>query len=338
MGKADLAFIYVDFSTFTKRDLEILESEFSVIPVRYGGKRDAATIARAVRDTRGSVSRFCSDHAFLAVSASLALRRKSMIIAGGLDCSYVPELDQGAFGKAKDSLLCSFAFRMADAVFTVDESLKRDIVANTGLTGENVVTIQSGYDHTFWTPAGAKEDLVLTVGYVTRDNVTRKGLRTFVEAARLVPEARFVLLGPAVDDSIRELRDHAPSNLDFVPGQEPAALREWYRRASVYCQLSRHEGIPNTLCEAMLCEAVPVGTRHYGIPTAIGDAGFYVPYGDAAATARAVREALTSSRGPLARARIATRFPLERRRRQLLEAVHAVLEGEAVPATVREEA
>ena len=40
------------------------------------------------------------------------------------------------------------------------------------------------------------------------------------------------------------------------------------------------EGLPNALCEAMLCECVPVGTDVQGIRTAMGDAGFYVPYGD----------------------------------------------------------
>jgi len=44
---------------------------------------------------------------------------------------------------------------------------------------------------------------------------------------------------------------------------------------------TKYERLPNALhCEAMLCECVPVGTRYCGIPTAIGDTGLYVPYGD----------------------------------------------------------
>jgi len=56
------------------------------------------------------------------------------------------------------------------------------------------------------------------------------------------------------------------------------------------------------LCsDIMLCECVPVGTRYCGIPTAIGDTGFYVPYGDPKATAEAIKEALNADKGKEAR-------------------------------------
>jgi glycosyltransferase involved in cell wall biosynthesis len=52
------------------------------------------------------------------------------------------------------------------------------------------------------------------------------------------------------------------------------------------------EGLPNALCEAMLCGCVPVGTKRNGIPTAIGDCGFYVPYDDPKAAAEAIKKRL----------------------------------------------
>jgi len=55
----------------------------------------------------------------------------------------------------------------------------------------------------------------------------------------------------------------------IVPDEE---LIKYYQKAKVY-QLSEYEGLPNALCEAMLCECVPAGTRYCGIPTAIGDTG-----------------------------------------------------------------
>lgn len=57
------------------------------------------------------------------------------------------------------------------------------------------------------------------------------------------------------------------------------------------------EGLPTAVCEAMLCECVPVGTNRYGIPIAIGDTGFYTEYGDVELTAEAIKKALDSNNG-----------------------------------------
>ena len=69
----------------------------------------------------------------------------------------------------------------------------------------------------------------------------------------------------------------------------------------------------------MLCGCIPVGTRYCGIPTAIGDTGFYVPYGDEKSTAEAIRKALSSPEelGEKARERIEKMFPLEKREKKL---------------------
>ena len=104
----------------------------------------------------------------------------------------------------------------------------------------------------------------------------------------------------------------------FVPDEE---LIRYYQRAKVYCQLSRYEGLPNALCEAMCCECVPVGTNYCGIPTAIEDTGFYVPYKDPKATAKAIKEALKSDKGKDARGRIKKIFSVERREKELIQII-----------------
>ena len=50
---------------------------------------------------------------------------------------------------------------------------------------------------------------------------------------------------------------------------ERARLLEYYRRAKVYCQPSRREGLPGALCEAMLCGCYPVVTGTGGMPEAV---------------------------------------------------------------------
>jgi glycosyltransferase involved in cell wall biosynthesis len=75
----------------------------------------------------------------------------------------------------------------------------------------------------------------------------------------------------------------------------------------------------------MLCECVPVGTKVSGIPTAIGDTGFYAPVGDPKGAADAIRQALRSDAGKAARARIMSEFSVEKREKAIIEIVEKLL-------------
>src|SRR5690606_39307412 len=52
-----------------------------------------------------------------------------------------------------------------------------------------------------------------------------------------------------------------PENVTIVGPRPREALPAEYGAASVYLQLSRSEGLPNVLCEAMACGCIPVGDR-----------------------------------------------------------------------------
>jgi glycosyltransferase involved in cell wall biosynthesis len=67
-----------------------------------------------------------------------------------------------------------------------------------------------------------------------------------------------------------------PDNLLLVPPQQFDKLGQYYQNASFYAQLSRSEGLPNALCEAMLCGCIPVGTDVGDIRITIGHSGMTV--------------------------------------------------------------
>ena len=113
----------------------------------------------------------------------------------------------------------------------------------------------------------------------------------------------------------------APPNVEFRGFLSEAELIEEMRRATVYCQLSAHEGFGLALAEAMLAGATPVVTKEAAIPEVAGPVAEYVRYGDAEGTAQAVRRALDAPRGEAARARIVNEFPLTRRAQGILEVI-----------------
>ena len=170
-------------------------------------------------------------------------------------------------------------------------------------------------------PAGPKEAVALTVGKIGKDGTRRKGIDVFMKASRFLPDVDFIWIGGPVDESTAELRALGGDNVVSMGSIPFSELLSIFQKAKVYCQLSLHEGLPAALCEAMLCGCVPVGTNLCGIPVAIGDTGFIVPVSDPKAAAAAIRKALESDKGPKARERIRTLFPIERRETELVQAV-----------------
>jgi len=96
------------------------------------------------------------------------------------------------------------------------------------------------------------------------------------------------------------------------------------------CQLSYYEAFGLAPAEGMACECIPVVTKERtGMGEFVGDCGFYVPYGDEKATAKAIKKALNApdELGKKARERIIKMFPLEKRERELLKVMRGKNEG-----------
>lgn len=264
---------------------------------------------------------FANINAFFSVLFSILLRTKSLVVVGGYDAAYLPEIDYGLFVHPWTRMLTRFVYKHVDKILVVDAALKKDIIKNTNLNIENKITVApTGYDPNKWQPGNAdRENLVITVGAVERSNLKRKGFETFVKAAKYLPDVKFALIGKYLDDSVHYLKSIASSNVDFTGFVSDTELLRFYQRAKVYCQLSIYEGLPNSLCEAMLCGCIPVGTTYCGIPTAIGNTGFYVPYGDVEATFEGIKKALDSNakRREATRKKIKKMFSQQRREKEL---------------------
>ncbi len=317
MRRLRVAFVASNESTFIRRDREMLAKSFEVRNVRWSGIHSIPSLAWAVLRSDATFSWFALDHAYGACRLARIFGRKSLVVVGGVDVARVAEISYGAHLNPKVSRRSRYALDHSDRVLLVDESLRGEIARNTGIQRPEIVTVPLGFDSDFYTPDGGPKTGVLTVGYVSETNLRRKGLLTFVRAARFLPDLPFVLVGADDSPASQTLRSEAPPNVQLLPPCDEVALREYYRRARAYVQVSSYEGLPNALADAMACGCVPVGTRVAGIPRLIGDTGYYVPVDDAAETAKAIRSAFESDRGDMARARIVNEFSLASRERAI---------------------
>jgi len=259
-----------------------------------------------------------SDHAFV---SSFVAERLACVV-GGYDFADVPQCDYGNMRRWHTRLMAKHVWRKSDALLYVDPSLMDEASAAFGHPGR-AHYVPTGYDAGFWTPgSGPRGDAILTVANApVAQRIPLKGLDLFLEVADRNRDFEFQIVGE-MPPGFRE-RSKRP-NVTFYGFLEAESLRDMYRRAKVYCQLSLHEGLPNAVCEAMLCGCVPVGTAVNGIPNAIGDAGYIVdrdPLKVAEAIERAASDTALRMR---ARERIATRFPLERRKKALSDILQSL--------------
>lgn len=260
------------------------------------------------------------------VALSKLFGKKVAVITGGYDTTYVPLIDWGEMKTWWKRLAQRFALSLVDLVLTFSEFSKTDVLKYA--RPRNVKALYFGIDTEYFKPKGKKEPLAITVCFqINASTLIQKGLRTMIEAARSVPEATFVLIGEVSNDAtMDEVRRTAPSNVMFQGKSTGQELLQFYQRASVYLQVSAHEGFGIANTEAMSCECIPVVTNATALPEVVGDSGFFVPFNDVPATVEAIKRALASPElGKKARRRIIDNFTSEKHERALLTEFRSLL-------------
>ena len=231
----------------------------------------------------------------LMVVIAKALGRKVVVITGGSDAVYLPEMDWGAMKNRQHQRGFDLVMRLADAVLPFSESaktavLKRHVPAHIRVT-------YPGIDTQFFHPGSApRAHRVVTCCYrYNNAKIVQKGLDVFVATARLLPSVEFVVIGNPVDAAAEQFQREAPPNVHFearIAGR--AAYRDYLQGSSIYAQLSAYEGFGVSLAEAMAAGCIPIVTDRHSLPEVVGDRGLIVAYRDVETTARAVQQALAA--------------------------------------------
>jgi len=285
MQKQSILFVYVNYSSFVKADFEILLTFANVTKYQFKpGKGIVRTGIEVLKELIflifngfkfDSVFIWFGDyHSLLPVLFAKIFRKKSFVVIGGYDVSTLSEYKYGSFSNPIRAFFTRNTFKCVDICFPVADALKEKLLLiNPKANAETIATIIDKEKFNFTEYLRPKRVITIS-GTENHQRLMVKGLDRFRELASYLPEFEFIIIGAT--DGVKSYFEPLPANLTLIPPQQFDHLTQYYENASFYAQLSRSEGLPNALCEAMLCGCIPVGTNVGDIQVTIGDTGLTI--------------------------------------------------------------
>jgi alpha-1,3-rhamnosyl/mannosyltransferase len=199
----------------------------------------------------------------------------------------------------------AYALRYADALATVSENSRHDIIARLGVPASRVLIAPSFIHPVFFSSVRPLGDLAgynLQPGYILSVCTAepRKNLRRLVRAFEsLAEDGRggpvLALAGPAGwDEGFERFLTSSAARarirrLGFVPLEHLPTL---YAQAGLFIYPSLYEGFGLPVLEAMASGALVAASRTSSLPEVLGDAGIFFDPGSDRAVAGALERAL----------------------------------------------
>jgi glycosyltransferase involved in cell wall biosynthesis len=343
MDTKNLFYSTPNFSAFIRKDIAIFEKEYRVRVFLFRSRPKWITplsflhqlvlLVWRFRSTSIQVCQFGGYHALLPALFSRFTRKPCLIITSGTDCVAFPSLRYGHFQRRVLGTFTRWAYSWCTHIAAVHRSLihapytyQPDDYPEQGIRAfcKNIRTPMSeipyGYDTDYFYNTGSKKRprsfITIAVGATSALRYRLKGIDLTVWAAGQFPDCSFTIVGAE-----NMPQSQPPANVKLLGIVKPEELRQLLSEHEFYLQLSISEGFPNALCEAMLCECIPIGSAVAAIPDIIGETGFILQRRDTELLRGLIRTALRSDKKKLsksARQRIVDNFPLEKRSRSLL--------------------
>lgn len=257
--------------------------------------------------------------------------KKSVIIASGTDCHSFPSIGYGNYQRPMLAWATRSSFQLCSLILPKHQSLwhtkytyddhdfpEQGIAYFNKGINKPYFCIENGFDgNLFKRSADAKSNSFITVsGLLYRKSQQQlKGIDLIIGVARHFSEYSFTIVGGE-----EKYFNDLPSNINLIPATSNDKLPLILSKHQYYFQLSMAEGFPNALCEAMLCECIPIGSDVFSIPEIIGDTGFILKKRSLESLIELISGLPTlakSKNGVSARNKILQNFTIEKRKEKL---------------------
>lgn len=352
-----LLFIYQKATTFVRDDLESLAAHFDIRSFSFetDSSTKVATLPTWLEHRKWLKTEigqadiifgwFADFHMVEPIRLAGKLEIPVVVALGGYDSANHPRLNYGVYNSFWRAPLARYVVRNATVLAPVAQALIRSenrFAIGSGGMAQGVAVhakgmttpyevIPTGYDQNAWPPGpDVRKPSVCSVAIVDdRRTFLLKGLDLLLDAAARMPSVSFRIIGvgEALLPWLRATYSQS-ANVRIEPPRAREALAEVYQTASVYAQLSRSEGLPNVLCEAMLSGCIPVVSRVGGMPELACEVGEVVDEPNVDQVVGALEAALDRPSSDRNRARIlvATAFSKEQRVQKLREVFNRLIQ------------
>ncbi len=343
--KNSILFVYLTKSTFIEKDIRLLQEDYQLNEYSFNPVKRAylplflfhqfITLLFTLHKYQVIICRFAGYHSLIPAFLAKIFNKKFIVISGGTDCVAFPSIKYGNFQNKPYAWFTKHSFRLASHIAPVYKSLmisdytyyqgdfpKQGCLFHDPKIHTPFTEIYNGYDPDFWKLSCSKEPFsFITVALGLHENRRRilKGIDLILVIAPYFPQCIFYIIGS----------EHAnppptPQNVKVIPAIPNKDLRSLYSKSQYYLQLSISEGFPNSLCEAMLCQCVPIVSNVSSMPFIVKDVGFILYKKDVhelKLLMNRVLQADTQQLGIKARKRIAENFTEGIRKKKLLNMI-----------------
>lgn len=343
---------YNYLSSFVKKDVEMLHEVYEVKGFDFYTEKKSGTpfsfikqlffILRHVWTADLIVCQFAGYHSVLPVLFGRLTGRPSLVIVGGTDAHYFPNIGYGNWQKRGLEFFTRLTFIACthiapkhrslmeyDYSYDTQEPSAQGIYARIPGLKTPYTEIPNGYDAEQWQASGARRPntfITVSGAWEYPFQVQLKGIDLILSVAPRFPECRFIILGIDSPDRLPTL----PANVELLPATPNNQLPIVFSSCTYYLQLSMAEGFPNALCESMLCGCVPVVSAVFSMPEIVGESGFVLPLRNSTALQGVLNAALEGDwavKSKAARERIVTHYTQRMRREKLLALCDRLMAG-----------
>tara|TARA_B110000879_G_scaffold41968_1_gene59219 strand:+ start:1278 stop:2315 length:1038 start_codon:yes stop_codon:yes gene_type:complete len=340
MSKKNLIFIYPKLYTFIQTEIKLLSDEFNLISINQNWERkillpfnlirQVIFLVINIRKVDTILISFGGYWSFFPALFSNLLGKKVAIVMHGTDCVSFPEIEYGNLRNPILSFVTKKSLQWASIILPVSESL-----VYTENNYYSSKTLKFGYNYhlsNIKTPYKVIHNGLNILDWVRDNEIIRnktsfvtvlgegkikiKGVDLIIEVASRFPNSIFYLAG------IENVKGYnIPKNIICKGRLTPEELKVLFNQSQFYLQLSNTEGFGVALCEAMLCECIPLVSDVNFLPTIVGDSGFVLKKRNSDMLVDLINMALNSDIIHLeqkARKRIKDNFPVNKRKKMLL--------------------